>query len=120
MWVVKHYQKKEDCTIPMVAVSQPYCCAMGRMAMLMFTLSMLHNMKAMKHNPIMVQRRFHLLALPTTYKHNILVGAEIVQSKHVWLEAELTVSSRRSAAFKCEHGYHGEQLVLLVSAYRGT
>ena len=80
LWVLKQYQKKEDCTIPMVAVSQPYCCAMGRMAMLMFTLSMLHNMKAMKHNPIMVQRRFHLLAVPTTYKHTRLVGAEVCRA----------------------------------------
>jgi ABC-type uncharacterized transport system ATPase subunit len=60
-----HYQKKEDCTMPMVAVSQPYCCAMGRIAMLMFTLSILQSMNAMKHNAMMVHRRFHLLGVPT-------------------------------------------------------
>ncbi len=52
--------------MPIVAVSQPYCCAMGRMAILMFTLSMLHSMKAIKHRPMIVQRLFHLLALPAT------------------------------------------------------
>ncbi len=46
--------------MPMVAVSQPYCCAMGRMAMLMFTLSMLQSINAMKHNAMIVHRRFHL------------------------------------------------------------
>ena len=51
--------------------------------MLMFTLSMLHNMKAMKHSPIMVHRRFHLLAVPTTYKHNRLVGAEVCRASIV-------------------------------------
>jgi len=51
--------------MPMVAVSQPYCCAMGRMAMLIFTLSMLQSINAMKHNAMMVHRRFHLLGVQT-------------------------------------------------------
>lgn len=60
----RQYQKKEDCTIPMVAVSQPYCFAMGKIAMLILTLSMLHSIKAIKHSPMMVHRLFHLLLVP--------------------------------------------------------
>lgn len=52
--------------MPMVAVSHPYCFAMGRIAMLMLTLSILHSMKAMKHKPIMVHRLFHLLSVEVT------------------------------------------------------
>lgn len=55
--------------MPMVAVSQPYCCAMGRMAMLIFTLSMLHSINAMKHNAMMVHRRFHLLGVLIACSH---------------------------------------------------
>lgn len=55
------YQKKEDCTRPMVALSQLNCLLMGRMAMLMLTLSMLQSMKATKHSPTMVNLLLHLL-----------------------------------------------------------
>lgn len=60
------HQKKEDCTMPMVAVSQPYCFAIGRMAMLMLTRSMLHSMKATKHSPMIVHLRFHRLPVGLT------------------------------------------------------
>ena len=53
------HRKNEDWTMPMVALSQPNCSAMGRIAMLMLTRSILHSMKAMKHSPMMVHRRFH-------------------------------------------------------------
>ena len=65
------HQKKEDWTMPIVAVSQPNCSAIGRMAMLMFTRSMLHSMNATKHNPMIVQRRFHRPALPNTCRYNM-------------------------------------------------
>lgn len=41
----------------MVALVHWNCCEMGRMAMLMFTRSMLHSMKATKHMATMPQRR---------------------------------------------------------------
>lgn len=66
MLVESSYQKKEDWTMPTLAESQPYCSAMGMMAMLMFTLSMLHSMKAMKQSPMMVHRRFQPLVLVAT------------------------------------------------------
>lgn len=44
----------------MVALSQLNCLLMGRMAMLMFTRSMLHSMKAKKHRPTMLNLLFHL------------------------------------------------------------
>ena len=53
------HQKNEDCTRPMVAVSQPNCLDIGRIAMLMFTRSMLHSMNATKHSPTIVKRRCH-------------------------------------------------------------
>lgn len=54
----KGHQKKDDCTTPMVCVSQPNCLDMGSTAMLMLTRSMLHSMKAKKQRATMVQRRF--------------------------------------------------------------
>jgi hypothetical protein len=51
------HQKKLLCTSPTVCVFHPYSWLMGRMAMLMFTLSMLHSMKATKHSSTIVQRR---------------------------------------------------------------
>ena len=53
------HQKNDDCTRPMVAVSQPNCLDIGRIAMLMFTRSMLHSMNATKHSPTIVKRRCH-------------------------------------------------------------
>jgi hypothetical protein len=53
------HQKKEDWTRPMVALSQPYCLLMGRMAMLMFTRSMLQSMNATKHRPTIVNLLLH-------------------------------------------------------------
>ena len=52
------YQKKDDWTRPMVWLSQPYCWLIGSTAMLIFTRSMLHSMKAKKHSVTIVQRRF--------------------------------------------------------------
>jgi hypothetical protein len=43
----------------MVWLSHAYCFAMGRMAMLMFTRSMLHSMNATKHSATMVYLRCH-------------------------------------------------------------
>ena len=42
----------------MVWLSQPYCWLMGSTAMLIFTRSMLHSMKAKKQSVTMVHRRF--------------------------------------------------------------
>ena len=41
----------------MVAVSQPNCLDMGRIAMLMLTRSMLHSMNATKQSATIVKRR---------------------------------------------------------------
>ena len=43
----------------MVWLSHAYCFAMGKMAMLMFTRSMLQSMNATKHSATMVYRRCH-------------------------------------------------------------
>ena len=55
------YQKKDDCTMPTLAESQPNCSAMGIMAMLMLTLSMLQSMNATKQSPMIVHLRFQPL-----------------------------------------------------------
>ena len=52
--------------MPVVAVSHPNSAAMGITAMLMFTRSMLHSIKATKHSATMVHRRFQRLTLVTT------------------------------------------------------
>lgn len=57
--------------MPMVAVSHPYCFAIGKIAMLMLTLSILHSIKAMKHKPMMVHRLFHLLTVDVTCSRSI-------------------------------------------------
>ena len=66
--------------MPMVAVSHPYCFAIGRIAMLMLTLSILHSMKAMKHRPMMVHLLFHLLP-----------GLTYSRKAHQQLDAERTM-----------------------------
>lgn len=45
--------------MPVVCESQWNCCDMGRMAMLMLTLSMLHSMNARKQSATIVHRRLH-------------------------------------------------------------
>ena len=44
--------------MPFNWLSHPNSVAIGRIAMLMFTRSMLHNMKATKHSPTITHRRF--------------------------------------------------------------
>jgi hypothetical protein len=62
------YQKNDDCTRPTVVLSHAYCWDMGRIAMLMFTRSMLHSMKATKQRPMIVHRLFHRLVGATAWE----------------------------------------------------
>lgn len=107
------HQKKEDWTRPMVALSQLNCLLMGKMAMLMFTRSMLHSMNATKQRPTMLNLLLHL-DVDTTSTTCTCMPIWILHRWQCWISGRLVGSDAQQhnclPARKACRQYYGNYL----------